>query len=256
VKVFLVPSTMTSIGAEGHQYLTSFLVNDTVAIDAGSIGLFGTPQEQARVKHVFLSHTHIDHVASLPLFVENVYEARADCVTVYGSDVVLDCLQRDVFNNRIWPDFIGMSAGDAPFLKLQRLESGKTVHVDGLRVTPVAVDHAVPTMGFIVADDNAAVVFPSDTGPTDEIWALANQERNLKAVFLEVTFPDEMAWLAALSKHHTPATFARDVQKLRRPVQIIAIHLKPASADHVVSELEALGLPNLELRRIGHPYYF
>jgi cAMP phosphodiesterase len=247
---------MSTTGAEGHQYLTSFLVNDTVAIDAGSLGLYGTPNEQARVKHVFLSHTHIDHVASLPLFLENVYEAKADCVTVYGSDFVLDCLQRDVFNNRIWPDFIGLSAREAPFLKLERLESGKTVEVDGLRVTPVAVDHAVPTMGFVVADQSAAVVFPSDTGPTDEIWKVANQQRHLKAVFLEVTFPDEMARLAEISKHHTPTTFARDVKKLERPVRIIAIHLKPASADHLVSELEALGLPNLELRRIGQEYHF
>jgi ribonuclease BN (tRNA processing enzyme) len=247
---------MSPSGTEGHQYLTSFLVNDTVAIDAGSLGLFGTPHDQARVKHVFLSHTHIDHIASLPVFLENVYEAKADCVTVYGSDTVLDSLQRDIFNNRVWPDFIALSSSEAPFLRLQRLESGKPVEVDGLRVTPVAVDHAVPTMGFIVADAGAAVVFPSDTGPTDEIWERANQEPNLRAVFLEVTFPNAMAKLAAVSKHHTPATFAEDVKKLRRPVQLIAIHLKPASADHVVSELKALGLPNLELRRIGEAYHF
>lgn len=256
VKVILVPSTLSFHGTESHQYLTSFLLNDTVAIDAGSIGLYGGPREQSRVKHIFLSHTHIDHLASLPVFLENVYEDSADCVTVHGSDAVLDSLQRDIFNNRIWPDFIALSKGESPFLKLERLESGRTVEVEGLRVTPVAVDHAVPTMGFVVADETAAVVFPSDTGPTDAIWEFANREPHLKAIFLEVTFPNAMARLAALSKHHTPATFAEDIKKVRRPVQIIAIHLKPASADHVVSELQALGLPNLELRRIGQPYYF
>src|SRR5579871_2430325 len=98
------------------------------------------------------------------MLLDNVYQGGGDCVTVHGSDAVLDCLRRDVFNDRLWPDFIRLSAERPPFLRLERLEPGRPVDLDGLRITPVAVDHVVPTLGFVVEDGSAAVVFPSDTG--------------------------------------------------------------------------------------------
>jgi ribonuclease BN (tRNA processing enzyme) len=256
VKVMLVPSSVSAAGAETHQFLTTFLINDTIAIDAGSLGLFGAPKEQARVRHVLISHSHIDHVGSLPLFVENVYEGQSDCVTIYGSAAVLESLRQDIFNGRVWPDFIGMSSPQTPFLKVETLESGKPVEIDGLRITPVAVNHVVPTHGFLIDDGSAAVVISSDTGPTDDIWKLANRTPHLKAVFLEATFPNALGQLATISGHHTPATFARDVQKLKPPVRLIALHIKPSVHAEVVRELEALGLPNLEIRQIGKTYQF
>src|SRR5947199_2955985 len=106
VKVTLVPSSVSGNEGVQNQYLTSFLVNDTIAVDAGSLGFFGTPQQQEKVRHVLITHTHIDHTASLAIFVENAYLPTPDCPTIYGSDEVLDCLRRDIFNDRIWPDFL------------------------------------------------------------------------------------------------------------------------------------------------------
>ena len=252
----LVPSSVSSSGAAAPQYATSFLLDDTVAIDAGSIGFYATPQDQSRIRHIFITHSHIDHVGSLPVFVENSYEGKADCVIIHGSDAVLDSLTRDVFNDRIWPDFPNLAPANAPFLKLERLEAGQPVEVEGLRVTPVSVDHVVPTFGFIVEDDHSAVVFPSDTGPTDEIWQVANRTRNLKAVFLEVTFPNHMAKLATVSKHLTPETFGREVRKLTSRVPVIAVHIKAGYQDEVVRELYALGLSNVEIRQVGKVYQF
>lgn len=238
------------------QYLTSYLINDTVAIDAGCVGLVGEPQDQAAIKHILVSHTHIDHIASLPIFLENAYEAKRDCVTVYGSGPVLECLQQDIFNNRIWPDFIAISPKDAPFLKLATLEAGRTVDVAGLRITPVPVNHVVPTMGFVVADDTSAVVILSDTGPTEEIWEFANREPNLKAAFIEVTFPNAMTHIADLSKHLTPAMLAVEARKLDRPVPLITVHLKARFQAEIVQELDALALPQLQLVEFGKEYSF
>ena len=102
----------------------------------------------------------------------------------------------------------------------------------------------------------AAILIPSDTGPTEEIWRRANQAPNLKAVFLENCFPDSMAALAASTKHLTPATFAHEVKKLHRTVALIATHIKPLYYAQVVQELQALGLPNLTMARFGEPYEF
>ena len=118
----------------------------------------------------------------MPIFLENAYEAKADCVTVHGSDAVLESLKRDIFNDRTWPDFVAMSGGPAPFLKLERLEPGRPLEVEGLRITPIPVNHVVPTMGFLVEDGRTAVLIASDTGPTDLLWARAKAYAGIDAV--------------------------------------------------------------------------
>lgn len=256
VKITLVPSALGVEGKDRYQFLSTYLVNDAVAVDAGAVGLFRDPQDQARVKHIFLTHAHIDHLASLPLFLENAYEAGSDCVTVYGSPAVLQALQSDIFNDRVWPDMIAISRREGPFLQLSPLQAGRPVEVAGLRVTPVPVNHVVPTFGFVVEDGGAAVVIPSDTGPTEQIWQAANRLPHLKAVLLEATFPNHMAKLADLAQHLTPALFAGEIRKLTRPARVVAVHIKPRFYDEVVRELRALNLPNLEIAQYDRPYEF
>src|ERR1700722_16747711 len=181
MQITIVPS---SVSGEPTQLLTSYLINDSVCIDAGSIGLYGSIDRQARVKHIFLTHAHLDHVASLPPFLDAVYDGRGACVTIYANAHTLDCLRSDVFNNRLYPDFFHISTFRTPYLKVQELTPGVPVAVDGLRITPVEVNHVVPTVGFVIEDDHSAVVFPSDTAPTDEIWKVANRCPHLQAVFL------------------------------------------------------------------------
>jgi ribonuclease BN (tRNA processing enzyme) len=256
VRVTLVPSSVGGVGRSQNQFLTSFLVNDTVAIDAGSIGLYGGPAEQARVKHLLLSHTHSDHLATLPVFLLNAYQGDGDCVTVYGSEVVLDCLRRHVFNDVLSPNFIRISEQRPPYLKLQALKPGEPLEVGGLRVTPVPVHHAVPTLGFILEDSGATVLIPSDTGPTQEIWERGRTKRNLKAVFLEAALPNSMAWLAEVAGHLTPALFAAEVAKLGGTARFFAVHITPNHRRQVVKELKALGLANVEVAECGKPYSF
>lgn len=174
MRVTLVPSSVggegTGPGEQPGQYLISYLINDSVAIDAGSLGLYGSPSRQAMVKHVLISHTHIDHTASLPIFIENAFEADSECVTIYGSEAVLDGLSRDMFNDRTWPDFIAISEHEVRLLQLVQLEPMEPLRIEGLTITPVPVDHLVPTLGFLIEDDRSAVLIASDTGPTDLLW--------------------------------------------------------------------------------------
>lgn len=255
MKITLLPSSVVP-GVEPSQFLTTFLIDDVVAIDAGSLGLIGSTEDQARIKHVFLTHTHMDHLASLPIFIENVFEEGANCPTIYGSSAVLDCLRRDIFNDRLWPDFIAMSSENSPFLKLVLIREGQTIAVEGLRITPVNVDHLVPTQGMIVEGPNATVVVASDTGPTQKLWEIANTSASLKAVFLEAAFPDELTWLADASKHLTPERFAGEVKKIKPGVAVLAVHIKPKYLERISAELAALGLPMIEICEPGRPYHF
>src|SRR5262245_4223637 len=248
MKALHVPSTLP---AGPTQYLTTLLVDGTVAFDAGSLGLFGAPADQARVRHVFLTHAHVDHVATLPICLENVADDSADCPTVYAPDEVLDVVRRDILNDRIYPDFVRISRGGPPLVRLEPLTPGRPVAAAGLSVTAVPVDHVVPTVAYVAAGPDAAFAFVTDTGPTDAVWELANRTPDLRAVFLEVTFPDDQAWLAGVSKHLTTAQFAGELRKLRTGVAVYAIHLKARFRARVRAEVAALGLPHVTILEPG-----
>ncbi len=255
MKVTLLPSTVTP-GAEANQFLTTFLIDDVIAVDAGSLGLLGSTEAQARVRNVFLTHSHIDHLATLPIFVENVFEVGAECPTIHGSEAVLDCLQRDLFNGRIWPDFIGMSTPESPFLKLKVFRPGEPVEVSGLRVTAVDVDHLVPTVGVVIEGPGASVIISGDTGPTTQLWDVANSLPNLKAVFLESAFPDELEWLADVSKHLTPGLFAGEMRKIREGVPVFVVHIKPKYHDRIAADIAKIGRPGISICEPGRTYEF
>lgn len=251
VKVHIVPSSVGD--SSRHQILATYIVNDVVAIDAGSLGLLAPVAAQHRVKHVFLSHSHLDHVATLPIFIDNVYQPGPECPTVWSNGHVLEMLQKDIFNDRLWPDMIRLSGEESPFLKLEELHAEQSVEVEGLRVTPLPLNHVVPAFGFLIEElaTGCAVLFVSDTGPSERIWEVANQCPRLKGVFLEASFPNSYRWLAEKAAHLTPELFAAELIKLNRPVPTFVIHVKLAFEKQIISELNALGLSHLSIAEPG-----
>lgn len=256
MKITLIPAAFGAMGHESFQYLTSYIVNDAIAIDAGAIGFYQGPIEQASIRHVFLSHSHIDHIASLPLFLENVAGFYPTPVTVYANEAVQESLRLDVFNGRVWPNFLELTHETGRFVNMATLTPGETVEAAGLRITPIAVNHVVPTLGFILEDAKSAVVISSDTGPTEQIWEIARQTPNLKAVFLECTFPNDLENLAARSKHLTPAGFFNEMKKLPGDAMFFAIHLRARCRDQVSRELLDSRFSNLQVAKFGKPYVF
>ena len=253
MRIELLPS---SVPAGAAQFLVTFLVNDAVAVDAGSLGLLADLDRQRRVRHVFITHTHLDHIATLPIFLENVYAPGSDCVELLGQADVLDGLRRDVFNGRVWPDFFGLSTAADRFVAGTPLEPHVPVARAGLTITPLPVAHCVDTLGLLVDDGRVAVAFPSDTGPTTDFWSRLAASPRLAAVFLECSWPESMAGLAAETGHHCPSTFAAEVRKLGRDVRVIVVHRKARYAAEIARDLAALGLPNVELVRPGVAYDF
>jgi ribonuclease BN (tRNA processing enzyme) len=125
-------------------------------------------------------------------------------------------VQKHIFNNQVWPDFIAISKTMPPFLRVCPLEREVPARVDGLKITPVQVNHLIPTLGFVVSDHESAVIFGGDSGPTERLWEIARQTQGLRAVFLEACFPNSMTRLAELSLHLTPQMFGREAAKIPR----------------------------------------
>ena len=239
-----------------RQYVTSYLINGTVAIDAGCLGFSGTPQEQEAIRHVFLTHSHCDHTASLPIFVENAWTPAETCPRIYGSAETLNDVQKHVFNNHMWPDFIALSRNMPPFLDVCPVKAEEPVKSDGFEITPVLVNHVIPTFGYVVNDGSTAVIFGGDSGPTNRIWEIAHKTAGLRAVFLEACFPNSMKQLAEVSLHMTPEMVRREIAKMPTGVTIVAVHIKVRYRDEVIRELNALGIPNLVIGECEKEYIF
>ncbi|MBM3970022.1 MAG: 3',5'-cyclic-nucleotide phosphodiesterase [Planctomycetes bacterium] len=251
MKVHIVPSSVGD--SNRHQILATYVINDSVAIDAGVLGLLSPLDAQRRVRHVFLSHSHLDHVATLPIFIDNVYMYGPDCPSVWGNPQVLETLQRDIFNDRLWPDMIRLSGEESPFLQLNTLSAEQPVEVEGLRITPIELKHVVPAFGFLVEEiaTSVAVMFVSDTGPSERVWEIANQISGLRGIFLEASFPNSMRWLADKAAHLTPQLFREELTKLKRSIPVHVIHIKLAFENPTLNELRDLQLSNVQIAEPG-----
>jgi ribonuclease BN (tRNA processing enzyme) len=239
----------------GHlQHLISFVIDDRVAIDAGCIGLCGPIEAQARLTSVLLTHGHLDHVASLPIFAMNVLDHTGHGVFVTAPDAVIDGLKRDVFNGRVWPDFPATEFNGRRLVEFESISARRPVMVGGLTVTAVPLNHPVPTVGYLVDDGRSAVLFATDTGLTDEVWETAGRNPRLTTAFIDVAFPDDLAALAEESGHLTPALAREQAARLPAGVRKIAVHLKPAYHGRLAAELERAAIPNLTIGRLAHAY--
>jgi cAMP phosphodiesterase len=235
---------------------TSFLVDGRVAIDTGALTSELTLAEQARVSHIFVAHSHFDHVATLPFLLDNVFETAEEPVTVLGPPDTIRCLKEHLFNGLLWPDFTKISNGKTVLLALRPLAAGETVAAGDLRITPFPMDHTVECHGYIVEDSGGAVAICGDTCSTDGLAAVLPGIENLKAVFIEASFPRAATDTAVLSKHLSTESFGREAACIPSSVPILVTHLKPCFTDIIREEIAALGMQNVSLLEQDKEYEF
>lgn len=236
---------------------TSFLVDDTLLIDAGSACSGLTVEDQCKIKHILLSHTHMDHIRSIPFLLDNILGKVSHKLTIWGMAEVLELLHANLFNGVIWPDFTKIPTPEKALLVLKPLEPGVETEIDGYRVTAIPVNHTVPTSGFIVDDGNASLLYSGDTTETDDIWMAGKARANLKAVLAETSFPAEMARFGEVTKHLTTGNIASELSKLARPeVSVLIYHTKPAYTDSITTELAAIRDYKLRVIADGERFTF
>jgi ribonuclease BN (tRNA processing enzyme) len=254
LQVQLLP---TSAGDSSQvQPLTSYLVNGTIAIDAGSLGLALPGERLAKIEHIVLTHSHLDHTASLPIAIDSAYTLLQRPMRVYGAESTLAAVRKNLFNDEVWVDFsqFKLLNGEDYCMQWMPMAPRKPLVLDGVRITPIPVNHLVPTLGLIIESENASIVITSDTWKTDEIWAEAARLTNLRAVFIECSFPDEMDKLAKDSGHLTPRLVAEETAKIGRPVPVYCVHLKPSMRDKLQTQLAGYKSRGITPCVIGHVY--
>jgi len=236
-------------GEAGGQRLTGLLINGTLAIDAGSLTQALSVEEQAEIRHIFLTHSHLDHICSLPFYTKNVFGHTEAPVAIRALPETLDVLRRHLFNDELWPDFSVIPSPDNPIICYSEIQPEATYEVDGLRITPIAVNHLVPCVGYRVEDDHSAFIFTSDTAETDRIYEIANATPNLKLFITEVSFPNHQHKLAEASRHLTAEKLRGELAKLKGNTTVAIYHLTPGDKSTILPELEALQDPRIRLLR-------
>ena len=236
--------------------MTCLLINGTIALDAGSLSQALPIERQVAVHSILLTHSHMDHTNSLPFFVENVYGKSEKPIDLHASAATVYAIRKYLFNNATWPDFTRLPNHLLPVLRFEEMESEEPLVIDGVSFTPIPVDHLVPTHGFLIEQDGAAVLWSSDTGPTQRFWEVANRTPNLKAVCIETSFDNSLQDVADVSLHLTPRTLEVELRKLERRVPILLHHLKPPCLERIKEEVRQLRNPDLEFLEQGKEYRF
>lgn len=243
-------------GETPHHRTSAFVLDERLAIDAGSLTSGLDLKSQFRLQAALISHAHLDHVRDLATIADNRCQADCEPLIVAASGPTLRVLKKHFFNNLLWPDFTEIPSKTRPTLRFVELKTEKPVDIAGYTVRSVAVNHTIDSSGFIVESKGQAIAYSGDTGPTDRLWELLNEQENLKALLLEVSFPNREQRLATVSGHHTPRTLIRDLKKFDRPKDLPALlyHVKPVFQSEVEQECARLKGVNLTVTAIGDQY--
>jgi ribonuclease BN (tRNA processing enzyme) len=230
---------------------TAMLIDDDVLIDAGTgIGDLELADIDT-IRHVFLTHAHLDHVAGLPLLVDRIFDENFTTpLTVYAREETLRAVQEHLFNGVIWPDFARLPAPEKPMLRYCVCNPGDTISIRKRHFYAVDVMHSVPSLGFTVRNSGGVLAVSGDTKSNETLWPVLNACDDLKVLVIEVSFPDEMAGLASLAGHYTPTSLTDDLKKLRHDPEIWLTGMKPGEESRILEQIGSLA-PEKNIRMLS-----
>ena len=217
---------------------SALLVDNDVLIDAGTgIGDLSL-EDLDSIRHVFLTHAHLDHVAGLPMLVDRIFDENfVEPLTVYAREETLRAIQDHLFNGVIWPDFAMLPSPGKPMLRYQVTSPGDTVTINHRDFYAVDVMHTVPTLGFTVQNSGGAFAVSGDTKTNETLWPVLNACDDLRVLVIEVSFPDEMEQLATQSGHYCPKTLTRDLERLEHSPEIWLTGMKPGEEARILEQV-------------------
>jgi 3',5'-cyclic-nucleotide phosphodiesterase len=244
-------------GGETPKHRTSaFLLDERLAIDAGSLTSGLELEAQCALEACIVSHAHLDHIRDLATIADNRCQSGCPPLLVGATRGTIDVLLRHFFNNLIWPDFTAIPSTDRPTIRFVELPPEQPVRLARWTVRAITVSHTIDSAAFVIESADGAVAYSGDTGPTDRLWQVLSEQRDLRALLMEVSFPDRAQALATASGHHTPRTLAEDLRKYRAPLELptLLYHIKPSFQAEVERECARLAGLNLTVLRIGDQF--
>lgn len=221
----------------GDARTTSFLVDNDVLIDAGTGVGDLTLEEMRYIDHIFLTHSHLDHIAHMPLLIDSVAHDRDKSITIHARPETVSILKEHLFNWQIWPDFTAVPTPHNPFAIFSEMEPGTVVDLGGRKFQSIDVNHTVPAVAYLVSGENGSFAFSGDTHTTDKFWTAVNNCPDVRHVVIETTFTDSDRELSEISKHLCPELVAAELNKLSADVAVHITHLMPGYDRKIMQEI-------------------
>jgi ribonuclease BN (tRNA processing enzyme) len=244
------------LGCSGARFpknhFSSFLIDGNILLDAGSIaGVLGE-KDQLKIKSIFVTHAHLDHINGIPFLADNILIGnKQGKVDIFSIPPVIKAIKKSLLNDVVWPDFTKIPRGLGSILRLNKLKPGENVRVDSYSIMPFEVHHAVPAVGYLIETPKKRRLFYSgDTGPTDKTWKEVGMK--IDCLIVDVTFPNKMTKEAMKTGHLTPSLLGIELSKMKNmPGRIYVTHAKPQYLKSITSELGRLRINHLRLLKEG-----
>ena len=230
---------------------SAMLIDNDVLLDAGT-GLGDLSLDDLHsIRHVFLTHAHLDHIAGLPMLVDSIFEEDFEVpVNVYARQETLNALKAHLFNDVIWPDFSKIPDPDNPMLRYVVCNPGDTVSIEHRDFHAVDVLHSVPSLGYTVRNSGGIFAVSGDTRTNQTLWPVLNACDDLKVLVIEVSFSDEHEELATTAGHYCPSTMCRDLELLNHNPDIWLTGMKPGQEDIILGQVAA-AVPDKNVRMLS-----
>lgn len=236
-------------GIGGVLRTTSLLVDDDILIDAGTgVGDLSLA-EMARIRHIFITHSHLDHIAGIPLMVDSIFGQISQPIVVHASAETVSALRQHIFNWTIWPDFTRLPTEQRGVMRYEVMAPYEECLLSGRRIRMIPVNHVVPAVGYSIEHNGRAAAFTGDTTSNDTLWAALNDCPGLEVLIAECAFPNQEHDLCRKAHHYCPDLLAADLAKLRPRPRLYLTHLKPGAEDQIERECREQ-IHGLELRRL------
>jgi ribonuclease BN (tRNA processing enzyme) len=215
---------------------TSFLIDEDLLIDAGT-GLGDLPLNQmSGIRHIFLTHSHMDHVVGLPLLADSMFGVHDEPVIVYAQEKTIEALKAHIFNWIIWPDFSELPSREDPSIRFEIMNPGDKVNIRSREIEMIQVNHTVPGVGYCLSTQRANVAFSGDTTTNDTFWNGLNGYENIDLLFVEAAFSNNDLEISKISKHYCPQLLGEDILKMKHRPDVWLTHFKPGDEALIYQE--------------------
>ena len=244
-------------GGETPKHRTSaFILDDGLAIDAGSLTSGMDLKAQCALEACLVSHAHLDHIRDLATIADNRAQNACAPLIIAGTKQTIAILKKHFFNDLLWPDFSRIPTPAKPAIEYLILKAEVPTKVAGYTVRAIMVSHTIECCAFVVQGRDGALAYSGDTGPTDRLWEVLDEVKDLRAMLMEVSFPNEQQALAIASGHHTPQTLGPEMKKFKAPKDLptLLYHIKPSFQAKVEKECAKLKGLNLTILQLGDHY--
>lgn len=230
---------------------TSLLIDDDILIDCGTgVGDLSI-DEMAKIRHIFLTHSHLDHIACLPLLADTLYDRlQENPVILHCYPDTFEVLAKHIFNWQVWPNFLELPNKTNAVIQYSPLLPGESCHINDRSVEAVRVNHVVPGAAYRIANSSCAIAYSGDTTTNDEFWQMLNSHDELDLLVVECAFSDSDYDLSRQSKHYCPSLLAQDMEKLKHQPKTCITHLKPGEEADIFEQI-LLAMPDVDLVRLS-----